>query len=175
MKRLAIALLFCASLCSGQKQEKADPHWTAQQLEFFGTPNDLSTALKAIDEKPRQVSETVSTESTCGILWVYTSGTRDSKGNEVLKNLRTTFDGQKPEKIAFCWLNEVRRRFAAEEIEAKDYPAIGVFIKDLQLAFLTEPDSVYLKLVNLYCSNGGTFYTSLTGTVLECPKTKAKP
>ncbi|HSY92909.1 MAG TPA: hypothetical protein VK812_16180 [Candidatus Binatus sp.] len=109
------------------------------------------------------------TEGTCGTLFVYTTGTKDSKGNDLIKNLRTTFDGQKPAKIAFCWLNEVRRRFAAEEIEAKGHPALESFLKDTQLAFLTEADSVYLKLVSAYCSNGGTFYTSLTGTVSECP------
>lgn len=167
MKRFAIALLLWASLCRGQKPQKAEPGWTSQQLELMNTGSDLRDALQAIEEKPRQTSESVLKEVTCGRLFVYTPGTKDSKGNEVLKNLRTTFDGQKPERIAFCWLNEARRRFAAEEVEARDHPEIDQFIKDVQLAMLTEPDSVYLKLVGVYCSNGGTFYTSLTGTVSE--------
>lgn len=172
MKGPAIALLFLVSVCSGQKPQGARPGWTAQQLEFLNMGADLSQALKAIREKPKQVSEAVLTAGTCGALFVYTTGTKDSKGNNVLTDLRTTFDGQKPEKIAFCWLGEVRRRFAAEEIEGKGDPAVESFLKDTQLAFLTEPDSVYLKLVSVYCSNGGTLYTSLTGTVAECPVAK---
>lgn len=172
MKRLAIALLLSASVCRGQRPQEKGPAWTAQQLEFWNMGGDISQALKAINERPKQSSESVMTVGTCGSLFVYKTGTKDSKGNDVVKDLRTTFDGQKPEKIAFCWLNEVRRRFAAEEIEAKGHPSIESFMKEVQLAFLTEPDSVYLKLVNVYCSNGGTFYTSLTGTVLECPSAK---
>lgn len=176
MKRFAIALLFLASLCWGQRPQKTGAGWTAQQLDFLNMGSELSQTLKAINEKPRQASESIVMEGTCGMLFVYTMGTKDSKGNDMIKNARTTFDGQKPEKIAFCWLNEVRRRFAVEEIEAKGGdPAIESFMKDMQLAFLTEPDSVYLKLVGVYCSNGGTFYTSLTGTVLECPSAKGKP
>ena len=175
MKRFAIALLFLASLCWGQKPQDTGSGWTAQQLEFWNMSNDLNQTLKAINEKPRQSSESVAMEGTCGMLFVYTTGAKDPRGNDVITNPRKTFDGQKPEKIAFCWLNEVRRRFAAEEIEAKGHPAIASFMKDVQLAFLTEPDSVYLKLVGVYCSNGGTFYTSLTGTVSECPSTKGKP
>ncbi len=172
MRGFVIALLLLVSNCWAQKPEETGPHWMAQQLEFWNMSNDVSQTLKAIKEKPRQASESVFTEGVCGALFVYTPGTKDSQGNEVIKNPRTTFDGQKPEKTAFCWLNEVRRRFAAEEIEAKGHPAIESFMKDVQLAFLTQPDSVYLKLVNVYCSSGGTFYTSLTGTVLECPKVK---
>ena len=172
MKSLALALLFLASNYWGQKPEETGPRWTAQQLEFWNMSSDVSQALKAINERPKQTSESVFMEGACGSLFVYTPGTKDSKGSEVIKNPRTTFDGQRPEKTAFCWLNEVRRRFTAEEIESKGHPAIESFMKDVQLAFLTEPDSVYLKLVNVYCSNGGTFYTSLTGTVLECPKSK---
>jgi hypothetical protein len=174
MKRFTIALLFLSSLCGAQKTQESGPGWTAQQLEWWNTPNDLVQALKAINEKPKQASERVSINLPCGGIFVYTPGTKDSKGNEVLMNVRSTFDGQKPEKVAFCWLNEVRRRFAAEEIEAKDHPSLAAFVTNVQLALLTEPDSPYLKLVNVYCSNGGTFYTSLTGTVLECPSAKGK-
>jgi len=175
MKSSAAALLFLASLCWGQKPQETGSGWTTQQLEFWNMSNDLSQALKAINEKPRQASESVMTEGTCGALFVYAAGTKDAKGGDVIKNPRTTFDGQKPEKIAFCWLNEVRRRFAAEEIEAKGHPAVESFMKDVQLALLTEPDSVYLKLVSVYCSNGGNLYTSLTGTVSECLGAKGKP
>lgn len=174
MRGLAAALLI-VSACWVQRPQETGPGWTAQQLEFWNMSGDLSQALKAINEKPRRSSETVMKEGTCGALLVYTTGPKDSKGNEVVKGIRTTFDGQKPEKIAFCWLNEVRRRFAAEETEAKGHSAIESFMKDVQLAFLTEPDSVYLRLVNVYCSNGGTLYTSLTGTALECPSAKGKP
>jgi hypothetical protein len=146
MKRAAIALLSLVSVCWGQKPQEARPGWTAQQLQFLNLGADLNEALQAINERPKQAWEAVITEGTCGALSVYTTGTKDSKGNDVLRGMRTTFDGQKPGKIAFCWLSEVRRRFATEEIEAKRDREVETLVKDTQLAFLTEPDSVYLKV-----------------------------
>jgi hypothetical protein len=152
---LAIVVLALLSHASAQ-QKRSDPLQLMNLWMSVPSDDDIKSA-------PIAKGENILQNGPCGETFVY------SKKGDGSTSVRVTNNGQRFVIVAFCWLDEVRSRFNAEEKEA-DGPDTVAFIRTLELELTSDPKSYYNRLKNTYCGDGGTFFMDLTNQVRECSK-----
>ncbi len=154
-----LRLLVCLALVAPQFQ--LDEH---EPLTLMNENIKIIASIDNLNNPPVQKEVEVIKTLPCGEKMVSSkTGPRDF-------TIRSTFNGQKLAAVALCLLDGLREDVATFEKSNEGDPSKLATIRTIELTFYADPNSGYHRLLDIYCSNEGKFYTDLLGSVRECRK-----